>query len=247
MSETNWALKIEQLCKTFSSHRRHFTAYRALLNHAGRKLEDPELFFALKDIHFELTRGEKLGVIGDNGSGKTTLLRLIAGLYQPNSGRLNVHGEVTLLAGLGIGMIDELSIEENVFLYGMIYGLQRKQIKEKLPEIIDWAGLQDFAGFKVKHLSSGMKERLAFSTVRHVDKDIYLFDEALAAGDKNFKEKCEVVFQGYKKTDKTFLVATHDLSFVQSFCTKALWLHKGSQISFGDPEIVVLAYRESKL
>lgn len=246
MFENDYALRSRSLCKTFISDRRRFTVFGALKHHIGRSSGTGDLFFALKDIEIDVARGEKVAVIGDNGAGKSTLLRLIAGIYEPNSGELTVKGAVTLLAGLGIGMIDELSVTENLFLYGMIYGMERKQIEKTVTEMIEWAELQNFMESKLKHLSSGMKARLAFSAMRYIEKDIYLFDEALAAGDKNFKEKCALVFRNYKETNKTFVVATHDLKFAKSFCDKALWLHKGRQMAFGDPDEVVARYEESK-
>ncbi|MCI0414548.1 ATP-binding cassette domain-containing protein [bacterium] len=246
MSENDCVLQSRSLCKTFLQDRRRFTVFGTLRHRIGRNSGTGDLFFALRDIQIEVARGEKVAVIGDNGAGKSTLLRLIAGIYEPDSGELAVKGAVTLLAGLGIGMIDELSVTENLFLYGMIYGMERKQIERVMGEMIEWAELQNFAESKLKHLSSGMKARLAFSAVRYIEKDIYLFDEALAAGDKNFKEKCALVFRNYKETNKTFLVATHDLKFAKSFCNKALWLHHGRQMSFGDPEEVVARYEESK-
>jgi ABC-type polysaccharide/polyol phosphate transport system ATPase subunit len=246
MSENDFVLRSQSLCKTFHPDRRRFTVFGALKHRIGGNSWKGELLLALKDIEFDVSRGERVAVIGDNGAGKSTLLKLIAGIYEPNSGHLAVKGEVTLLAGLGIGMIDELSVTENLFLYGMIYGMERKHVGTVIGEMIEWAGLQNFTESKLKHLSTGMKARLAFSAVRYIEKDIYLFDEALAAGDKNFKEKCALVFRQYKETNKTFLVATHDLKFVKSFCNKALWLHKGRQMSFGDPEEVVARYEESK-
>ncbi len=246
MSENNPVLRSESLCKTFLPDRRRFTVFGALKHRIRKTPGAGEPYFALKDIGFEISRGEKVAVIGDNGAGKSTLLRLIAGIYEPNAGKLSVKGEVTLLAGLGIGMIEELSVTENLFLYGMIHGMERQQIEKAIGEMIEWAELQNFTESKLKHLSSGMKARLAFSAVRYIEKDVYLFDEALAAGDKNFKEKCALVFHGYKETDKTFLIATHDMKFAKSFCNKALWLHKGRQMSFGDSEEVVVRYEESR-
>lgn len=246
MSENDFVLRGHSLCKTFVPDRRRFTVFGALRHRIGRSSANSELFFALKDIEIDVSRGERVAIIGDNGAGKSTFLKLIAGIYEPNSGELAVKGEVSLLAGLGIGMIDELSVIENLYLYGMIYGMERKHIEKVVGEMIEWAELQNFAESKLKHLSSGMKARLAFSAVRYIEKDIYLFDEALAAGDKNFKEKCALVFRNYKETNKTFLVATHDMKFVRSFCNKVLWLHKGRQMSFGDPEEVVTRYEQSK-
>jgi ABC-2 type transport system ATP-binding protein len=158
---------------------------------------------------------------------------------------VRTSGDLTLLAGLGIGMVDELSVEENIFLYGAIYGMDREQIEAGLAEIIEWAELQDFAGAKLKTLSSGMRTRLAFSATRYLEKDIYLLDEALTAGDTTFQQKCEAVFHEYKKTNKTFLISTHDMNFVKIFCTKTLWLHKGRQVEFGDTAGVLEQYEQS--
>ena len=213
----------------------------------GRLLGDASnsgSFFALNDINIEVFRGEKIGIIGNNGSGKTTLLKVIAGLYGPDKGDIYRKGDAALLTGLGMGMVDELSVEENVFLYGAIYGMDRKKIKEKFHEIIEWAELQNFVGARVKTLSSGMKTRLAFSTTRYIETDIFLLDEALSAGDKTFREKCEDFFKKSRNSDTTFLVATHSLDFVRMFCTKTLWLHMSKQMAFGDTETVLRQYEE---
>lgn len=236
------AILVDKVAKTFPIGTQRATVYRALHRQLSRTSHLPNTFFALKDINIEVLKGEKIGIIGNNGSGKTTLLKVIAGLYKPSRGRIRINGEVTLLAGVGIGMLDELGVEENIFLYGAVYGMERKKIEEKLPEIIEWAELQDFAGAKLKTLSSGMRTRLAFSAARYIDKDSYLLDEALTAGDKNFKDKCAQVFEEYNKTDKTFLITTHDLAFVKNFCVKTLWLHKGQQMEFGETEHVLQQY-----
>lgn len=200
--------------------------------------------FTLENINISVIKGETIGIIGNNGSGKTTFLKLIAGLYKPNSGKVIVNGKLTLLGGLGIGMLDEITVQENVFLYGSIFGLEREKIKENLLEIVEWAGLRDFIRADLKTLSSGMRSRLAFSTIRHVETDIFLLDEALSAGDRNFKEKCHQYFKSSKDNGKTFLIATHDLEFAKMFCDKTLWLHKGNQKDFGETERVLKSYEE---
>ena len=241
----NWALQLQNVTKTFPVESHHATVYRALRKQIRRTTHSPHTFRALSDISFQVSRGEKIGIVGNNGSGKTTLLKVIAGLYQPTAGEVRTSGDLTLLAGLGIGMVDELSVEENIFLYGAIYGMDREQIEAGLAEIIEWAELQDFAGAKLKTLSSGMRTRLAFSATRYLEKDIYLLDEALTAGDTTFQQKCEAVFHEYKKTNKTFLISTHDMNFVKTFCTKTLWLHKGRQVEFGDTAGVLEQYEQS--
>lgn len=241
----DYIIRAHQLCKTFPVERDSTTAYRLLQKAFTGELSFREAFPALRDINLEILKGERIGLIGNNGAGKTTLLKTIAGLYKPNSGKLYVGGSVTLLAGLGIGMLEELSVRENIILYGVVYGVAREKMVENLHEILAWAELQDFAEAKLRALSSGMKTRLAFSAARYIDRDIHLFDEVLTAGDKNFREKCEAVFENYQRTDKTFIVATHSLSFVKTFCTRALWLHKGRQVAFGEIDTIVSRYQET--
>src|SRR5262245_60229102 len=242
----NAVIRAQQICKTFPLERDLVTSYRFLRNLFANSVNHIETFVALENIDIEIMRGERIGLIGNNGAGKTTLLKVIAGLYKPSKGKLYVNGTVTLLAGLGIGMLDELSVRENVILYGVIYGVAREEMIRNLDEILAWAELRDFAEARLKTLSSGLRTRLAFSASRYIDRDIHLYDEVLTAGDKNFREKCDEVFESYKDTHKTFLIATHSLSFVKTFCTKALWLHKGRQIGFGDVDAILPQYQETK-
>ncbi len=238
----DWAIRTESVSKAFSKERFDKTMFRLL---AGTLLQNGthrQLHFALKNINLEVRPGEKIGVIGNNGAGKSTLLRLLAGLYAPTEGRVYVNGDVKILAGLGIGMIDDLSVEDNVYLYGAIYGMEREAIRDKFAEIVRWAEVDNFVGAELRMLSSGMRARLAFSIIRHVEADILLFDEALTAGDKNFKEKCNEVLDGYKGSKRTFMIATHDVEFAKKFCSKTLWLAKGEQVTFGETEKVVEEY-----
>ncbi|MCJ7611169.1 MAG: ATP-binding cassette domain-containing protein [Candidatus Aminicenantes bacterium] len=241
----NWSIRVQNLDKVFFVERARPTAFKLLKRTFQGRRASAEKFFALKDINLDIGRGEKLGIVGNNGSGKTTLLKVVAGLFKPDRGRVEVDGSIAFLAGLGIGMIDDLSVERNVYLYGMIFGLEVKTIRDRLQEIIAWAELQDFSRAKLKTLSAGMRTRLAFSAVRHIDADIFLLDETLTTGDKNFKEKCQVYFESQKNTDKTYLVATHDLVFVKQFCRRTLWLHKGQPLAFGETDRVLKLYLES--
>jgi ABC-type polysaccharide/polyol phosphate transport system ATPase subunit len=153
-----------------------------------------------------------------------------------------VAGDVALVTGLGIGMLDELTVEENIYLYGAINGMAREEIRARLAEIIEWAELGAFRMARLKTLSTGMRSRLAFSAVRHVDARIYLMDEVLSAGDRNFKLKCEAVFEDFRESARTFVVAAHELEFIRGFCSKVLWLHKGRQMAWGEPEEVIGQY-----
>lgn len=200
---------------------------------------------ALRDVNLDIMRGEKIGVIGNNGAGKTTLLKIMAGLLRPDHGRLEIRSTVTFLAGYGIGMLDDLSVEENAILYGAIYGLRRQTVLAAMEELLSWAELTDFRNAKLKTLSSGMFARLAFSVTRYIERDLFLLDEALSAADRSFQRKCESVFAVRKEGDKTYVVATHNLSFVTQFCEKALWLHHGRCMAFGTADKVVDAYIKS--
>lgn len=241
------AIQILNVSKVFSSERRRPSFYAFLQRLLGQKRVRPEAFHALKHIDFEVQQGEKIGLIGDNGSGKTTLLKLISGLYKPDEGKVQINGEMLLMSGLGTGMLEELSLVENLMLFGSIYGVDRTAMKAAIPEMLQWADLEEFASAKLKTLSSGMRSRLGFSAIRHIEADIFLLDEALTAGDKNFKAKCQAVFDAYQTSARTFLVATHDLAFVKRFCSKTLWLQKGRQMAFDHTEQVVAEYNLSTL
>lgn len=238
------ALELKNIYKSFSvdaARPSTFTAMKKIIHSNGNYTHT---FYALKDISLKIERGEYVGLIGNNGAGKTTLLKIISGLHKPDKGKISINGELNFLAGFGIGMVDELSVSENIFLYGAVYGLDRNYLKQKFDEIIEWAELQNFVEAKLKTLSTGMRTRLAFSITRYIEADIFLLDEALSAGDKSFREKCEKVFDDYKLRGKTFIISTHNLQFVKKFCTKTLWLHKGEQMDYGETDGVLDNYNQ---
>jgi ABC-type polysaccharide/polyol phosphate transport system ATPase subunit len=238
-------IQLDDVSKVFAGLRQ-----RRLIKHVRKYLSSNgssnNKSFALHKIGLTILRGDKVALVGNNGSGKTTLLKIIAGLYRPTYGRINVDGRVLLLRGVGTGMVDELSVAENLFLYGVIYGMEREKIQEKFDEVMEWAELKDFASAELRTLSSGMRARMAFSLARHFDTDVFLLDEAFAVGDKDFKEKYEEVFRNQKNGDKTYIIATHDLDFAKMFCTKTIWLHKGKLMAFGDTERVLHEYATPK-
>lgn len=233
-------VQFEDVSKAFSGLRR-----RRITKYLSRNGFD-ERYFALRDITLDVRRGDKIALIGSNGSGKTTLLKLVAGLYRPTRGRIVIDGRMLLLRGVGTGMVDELSVADNLYLYGIIYGMDRLSIEEKFDEVLDWGELTDFASAELRTLSSGMRARLAFSLTRHFDTDIFLLDEAFAVGDKDFREKYEEVFRSQKNGDRTYLIATHDLEFARLFCEKTLWLHKGRLMAFGETSGVLDQYISPK-
>jgi ABC-type polysaccharide/polyol phosphate transport system ATPase subunit len=200
---------------------------------------------ALDDINIDVRAGEIVGVIGDNGAGKSTLLRTIAGLYAPTRGQIDRRGDVALLAGLGVGMVDELSVAENIHLYGAICGLSRRTIKARFDEIVGWAELEGFVTAELRTLSTGMRTRLAFSIAMHIDSALVLIDEAFSAGDQRFREKCDRFFRESKHSRRATVVATHSLDFVRDFCDRTLWLRHGRQAAFGATSEVLAEYLES--
>lgn len=238
-------IHFENVSKSFSRLKR-YRITKVFNKYLSSNGSDSSRYFALRDIDLEVARGDKIAVIGNNGSGKTTLLKLIAGLYLPTCGSIDIDGRMLLLRGVGTGMVDELSVADNLFLYGVIYGMDRARIQEKYDEVLQWGELTDFASAELRTLSSGMRARLAFSLTRHFDTDIFLLDEAFAVGDKDFREKYEEVFRSQKNGDRTYLIATHDLEFAKLFCSRTIWLHKGRLMAFGETEAVLDQYISPK-
>lgn len=216
-----------------------------VLKSALKKIEHSSSRYSIRNLNIAIKEGERVGLIGDNGAGKTTLMKLIAGLYQQTSGELVVKRSVTYLGGYGVGMIDEMSVVENVYLYAAIYQVSRSTVRRNLDEIVSWAGLNEFRQTKFKHLSAGMKIRLAVSVTRYFDAEIHLLDETLSAGDQSFRRKFEEVLESYRSQRKTLLTSSHNLSFITDFCEKTIWLESGALKAFGETSDVVARYRDS--
>ena len=198
--------------------------------------------WALRDINFNVKKGEFIGIIGDNGSGKTTLLKILAGILIPSGGYAKIAGKIAPFLELGIGFQDDLTGRENVYLYSQIMGLNRKDINEKIEEIIKFSGLERFIDSKLNTYSSGMKIRLAFSTAIQSESDIFLIDEVLAVGDIRFQQKCFKIFKDLKKKGKAALFVSHDLNSIRKFCDKTLLLKQGRQVAFGKSKYVADLY-----
>ena len=238
------AIETHCLVKTFDRTEGDLTVFREL-RRLLRGTPPTDVLYALNDINLQVCRGEWIGVVGNNGSGKTTLTKLIARLYLPTSGTVRVAGDVSLLCGLGVGMVDDLSVRENVYLYGALQGIDPPQLRAQFDEIIHWADLDDFVSATFRTLSSGMRSRLAFSVARYNESRIVVQDEALTAGDKDFALKCKMYFQGLRQDTRTFVFSTHDLAFVSEFCDKTLWLSKGQQMAFDETARVLKEYRSA--
>lgn len=213
---------------------------QALFGRFGR--EYGQVFWALRDISFELKRGEMLGIVGRNGSGKSTLLQILAGTLHPSSGSLQVSGRLTALLELGSGFNYEFSGRENIYLNASIIGLSPDELNEKLDDIIAFADIGDFIDQPVKLYSSGMFVRLAFAITTGLSPDILLVDEALAVGDVFFRQKCYQRLKDLRDSGTAVIFVSHNAGEVEQLCDTALLLHKGSMVSQGIPTAVVKKY-----
>lgn len=214
------------------------TAMLGLLKGGRRKP-----FWAVKDVSFNVRKGEVLGLIGSNGAGKSTLLSLLAGTKVPTEGDVCVEGSVSSLLELGAGFHPDLTGRENVFLNGAIMGLSRRQMMKRLDAIIEFSELRDFIDQPVRHYSSGMYVRLGFAVAVEVDPDVLLIDEVLAVGDAGFQRKCLDKMREFRRRRKTMLVISHDLATVQDISDRILVLDHGKVLHWGTPEDSVGRYR----
>ncbi len=235
------AIEVEHLHKTFRiPHEKRTTIFETLSG--AFKPPTYETFHALKDINFTVEEGEALGIIGENGSGKSTLLKIIAGILRPSSGKVTALKKITPFLELGVGFQSDLTAAENIKIYATIMGMQKREINDRLDDIIEFAGLEKFRDTKLKNFSSGMQVRLAFSTAIQTDPEILLMDEVLAVGDMEFQQKCLDVLSQYRKDGVTIVFVSHDLGSVRRFCDRTLLLNKGEQVVLGGTGDVIDRY-----
>lgn len=207
---------------------------------SGRK---PETFAALKNVSFQLKRGESMAVIGPNGAGKSTLLSLVAGLSRPDRGAISVNGRIACLLELGSGFHPDLTGTENVTLNAALLGLTRKRTAELFDEIVDFSGIgEEFINEPIRTYSTGMVMRLAFSVAINVDPDVLLVDEVLAVGDAAFQEKCFQKVHAFRNSGKSLLCVSHASGMVQELCDQAIWLDHGELVMGGAIADVMEAY-----
>ncbi len=191
-------------------------------------------FWANKNVTFNIEKGDMLGIVGTNGAGKSTLLKVISGIMLPSEGYIKREGKIAALLELGSGFDGDLTVKENTYLRGALLGYTRKFMDETYEQIIEFAELKDFEDRPFKHLSSGMKSRLAFSIASLVKPDILILDEVLSVGDGAFRKKSEAKMKEIINGGATTILVSHSLNQIRSMCNKILWLHKGKQIMFGD-------------
>jgi ABC-type polysaccharide/polyol phosphate transport system ATPase subunit len=210
-----------------------------------RSLPPKRRLWALRDVDLHVQPGESFGIVGQNGSGKSTLLKLIAGIFAPSTGTLEVGGRVGSLIELGAGFHPEFTGVENVYLNAAIHGISRSYVDEHLDEIIAFAELEDFADMAVKAYSSGMFTRLGFSVAMHINPDILLLDEVLAVGDEVFQQKCYAKIWDFKRAGGTIVFVSHDAGSVERLCDRAILLRQGRIAHEGSAEDVLRAYHRS--
>ena len=201
-------------------------------------------FYALKGVSFDVEKGTTVGVIGTNGSGKSTILKIITGVLTPTTGSVEVKGTVSALLELGAGFNMEYTGIENIYMNGTMMGYSRQEMEKKLPEILEFADIGEFAGQPVKSYSSGMFARLAFAVAINVEPDILIVDEALSVGDIFFQAKCYQKFMSFKEAGKTILFVSHDLGSIIKYCDRTLLIHQGNQVMVGDSSDVVNTYKK---
>lgn len=240
----NIAIKVSGVSKNFKLPHEKITSVKSLFVHpfrARRELK-AETQHALKDISFEIKKGEFFGIVGRNGSGKSTLLKIIAGIYQPTKGKVHVNGRLVPFIELGVGFNPELTGRENVYLNGALMGFSTKEIDVMYDDIVDFAELKQFMDQKLKNYSSGMQVRLAFSVATRAKADILLIDEVLAVGDADFQRKCYQYFRSLKKQKKTVIFVSHDMEAVREYCDKCIVVDDSSLLYEGIPEVAAEKY-----
>jgi len=237
------AIKVENISKHFKVPQRKVETLKERIFTCWQKSHYRKLK-ALDDVSFEVQKGEFFGIVGRNGSGKSTLLKILAGIYQPQKGRIFVRGKLSPFLELGVGFNPELTARENIYLNGVVLGLSTKEINKRFDDIVDFAELRKFLDQKLKNFSSGMQVRLAFSVAIQVQAEILLIDEVLAVGDASFQSKCFDVFRKLKKEGKTIIFVSHDLRSIEEFCDRVMLLNEGKVLALGAPTEVINVYQE---
>jgi ABC-type polysaccharide/polyol phosphate transport system ATPase subunit len=202
-------------------------------------------FWAVRDVSFEVRRGEAVGIIGHNGAGKSTILKLLSNITTPTVGEITINGRLSALIEVGSGFHPELTGRENIYLSGSILGMRRREIGAKLDRIVEFAGIREFIDVPVKRYSSGMYVRLGFSIAAHLEPDVLLLDEVLAVGDAAFQAKCLQRIQSLKEGGTTIVFISHDLAAVERMCDRVLLMQRGEQVASGAPREVIAEYRRT--
>ena len=240
-NENNNSIIVDNVYKTFNVYldKANTIKEKLLFLFSRNRKEKREV---LKGINLNIPEGEVVALIGTNGSGKSTLLKLMTKIIYPNQGKITTNGKLTSLLELGAGFHPDFSGRENIYFNASIFGLTKKEIDERLEDIIEFSELRPFIDNPVRTYSSGMYMRLAFAVAINVDADILLVDEVLAVGDQHFQEKCIAKMKELKEQGKTMVFVTHSLGTVKDFCNRAVWLNQGVIKMDGNPDEVIEEY-----
>ena len=235
------AIKVTSLHKSFNLPNEKAAGLKQAIFNWLKGVKGYKKQKVLKGLNFEIKPGEFVGIIGRNGSGKSTLLKLLAGIYVPDKGEVDINGTLVPFIELGVGFNPELTGRENIYLNGALLGFSNKEMDEMYDEIVHFAELEEFMGQKLKNYSSGMQVRLAFSIAIRAKGDILILDEVLAVGDAEFQKKCEDYFASLHG-NQTVVLVTHSMENVRKFCDRAILIEQGKIIKEGDPDEVADAY-----
>lgn len=238
----NIAVKVEHVKKSFRLPTERTNSLRTTMVNYFKGIKGYREQEVLKDISFEVEKGDFFGIVGRNGSGKSTLLKIISEIYVPEKGTVEINGRLVSFIELGVGFNPELTGIENVYLNGALLGFSTQEIDDMYDDIVDFAELHDFMNQKLKNYSSGMQVRLAFSVAIQAKSEILVLDEILAVGDEAFQRKCNDYFLQAKKEGKTIILVTHDMSSVRKYCNKAILIRNGKIVISGSPEDVASQY-----
>jgi len=212
-----------------------------------KKKKKKEDFWALKDISFEVKKGEVVGLIGSNGAGKSTMLKVVSGVMKPTKGKVYVNGVISPMIELGAGFDNELTARENIYLNGAVLGYSKKFLDSKFEEIVEFSELRDFLDVPIKNFSSGMTAKLAFSISTVVEPEILIVDEILSVGDIKFQEKSKKKMMEMIKGGTTVLYVSHSLQSIKELCTKVVWIEHGQMVMIGDAKEVCDKYYEKQM
>lgn len=243
--EKDIIIDVEHVSIKFNLSSEKFDSFKEYVIKSIKKQVSYDEFWALKDVSFQVQKGDSVGLIGLNGSGKSTMLKTIAGVLKPTKGSVTVRGTIAPLIELGAGFDMDLTARENVFLNGALLGYNRAQMEAQYEDIVKFSELSDFMDVPVKNFSSGMVSRLAFAIATIGIPDILIVDEVLSVGDFRFQQKCEERIQNMRDKGTTILFVSHSLEQVEKICNKIVWLSKGNMKMFGDAQKICEQYRNS--
>jgi ABC-2 type transport system ATP-binding protein len=243
VTKTNIAVKVDHVSKSFKLPTESSSSLRTTLVNRLKGIKGYTEQHVLKDISFDVEKGDFFGIVGRNGSGKSTLLKIISQIYMPEKGQVSVNGKLVSFIELGVGFNPELTGKENVYLNGAMLGFSVEEIDSMYEDIVDFAELGEFMNQKLKNYSSGMQVRLAFSVAIKAQGDVLVLDEVLAVGDEAFQRKCNDYFMERRKSGLTTILVTHDMGAVQKYCNKAIMIKDGEVVASGEPSKVAAKYR----